>query len=320
LSIWFGDLKWYLFGSHATGEADEYSDIDVMVEGVEPKHLDEPYWVGMTKQMLESRLDAWLYHDGVLYPVTQRERAPATDPLAVAYAMQHRKYVGDTTACLVSLLRTLPEGRACTDREVFVERMQTKHRRLHLRLQEFQALQDGFSKKHVNSDKLFVVRRSKSGVFKGVTFDMLMLHQEHLLSAAQFECLTVWRDRLRHTRHHEHMAVPGKQQVAVAHEEWDEENNELSKVNASFPVIVSAAHETKDGLVIPSPRHCDRTFHALTSRLGLKKPVPGTQGFVDQFGTFYNRKAAWFLHVTLGKGEYKAHGGPVGDLYSEHLY
>lgn len=43
------------------------------------------------------------------------------------------------------------------------------------------------------------------------------------------------------------------------------------------------------------------------------------QGFVDQYGTFLDRKEAWLLAESTGQIRYRT-GLPTGTLYSEHLW
>lgn len=325
MSVWFGDLQWYLFGSHATGEADEHSDIDIMVEGVAPENLDMPYWRDMTTQLEAAGLDTWLHHEGKLFPVTGRERATAKDATAVRYALHHRRFLGDETSCLLKLKRSLPEPRACTNQNDFIARGLAKHRRLTLRLEEFRQSADSkaYAERHVMSDKLFVIYRSPSGMFQAVTINQLM-NNKGLVKQAKYEKQAVWRERLNLADLQAGKAPDAGerdlQTIPYSVVSWADENNPLQSIKAGWPRIVCAAMRTKEGWIIPSPRHCDKTFHALTSLMGLKKPVQGERGFIDQYGTFYTRADAWFLHVDLSELPYEPRGGPKGELYSEHLY
>ena len=99
-------------------------------------------------------------------------------------------------------------------------------------------------------------------------------------------------------------------------------NNELSQ-----PVIVCAAclHPTEE-LMTVGARRFDETMHqqrqAFDSRLGHTRSFAGwKQGFIDQHGTFYDRKAAMIIAKAAGqKIDMKRNGGDAGVLYSEGLY
>ncbi len=98
------------------------------------------------------------------------------------------------------------------------------------------------------------------------------------------------------------------------------------------PVIVSAAmkHPDRD-IIVCSPRHWDPTCRAVVAALNFDiKPDAASQwvqGFVDQFGVFYNRKEAYVVAYAQGQVK-RAVGGqpPLGtegveiELYSENLY
>lgn len=84
------------------------------------------------------------------------------------------------------------------------------------------------------------------------------------------------------------------------------------------PRIVCAAIKLKLGLVICGPRHFDlRMLDTIKQlRLTVKDAV---QGFVDQFGDFYTREAAWDIAKSQDQIRRDLSIGP-GTLYSEHLY
>lgn len=90
------------------------------------------------------------------------------------------------------------------------------------------------------------------------------------------------------------------------------------------PRIICAAVQFKNGLIIPSARHLDPTMHTVMKHLHpdpttrRKKYSECIQGFIDQFGKFYNRKEA---RIIAEKMEQLVPGCSSGsDLYSEDLY
>jgi hypothetical protein len=88
----------------------------------------------------------------------------------------------------------------------------------------------------------------------------------------------------------------------------------------SEPRIVCAAIKNLDGLIIPSPRHFDMICHALIKHLGIAgKHSDWEQGFIDQHGTFYSRKAA-FRVASTNSQIIRPSPYETNDLYSENLY
>lgn len=88
----------------------------------------------------------------------------------------------------------------------------------------------------------------------------------------------------------------------------------------SKPRIVCAAMVNKGGLLIPSPRHFDRTCHALLDEMGLVgKNCDWEQGFIDQHGKFYDRKAAYKIAVENNQ-IIRPSTYDTDELYSENLY
>lgn len=96
------------------------------------------------------------------------------------------------------------------------------------------------------------------------------------------------------------------------------------------PFIVSAAtiyHYQNGSEMICSPRHYDKTVHPLLDRISESyghSHFSEEQGFVDQFGKFYNRIDAWTIAETNGQIIRRV-GGDVtsagtGRLFSENLY
>lgn len=84
------------------------------------------------------------------------------------------------------------------------------------------------------------------------------------------------------------------------------------------PRIVCAAVKLKLGLIVCGPRHFDMRMRDTIQALRLT--VKGsTQGFVDQFGDFYTREAAWEIAEREGQIRRDLSCG-TGVLYSEHLY
>jgi hypothetical protein len=84
--------------------------------------------------------------------------------------------------------------------------------------------------------------------------------------------------------------------------------------------IVSAACRYQD-IIIPSPRHMDALSRDLITRiLGLNAHHVVEQGFVDQWGRFYNRQHAWDVVQWNGQPFDLKRNGPAGTLYSEGLY
>lgn len=95
--------------------------------------------------------------------------------------------------------------------------------------------------------------------------------------------------------------------------------------------IVSAAMLMDDGSVVMGIRHFSSDMRAVLRRLygtgfklfgcWLTKPYHlrvSDQGFVDQFGTFHDREAAWT--IAQAAGQIRQVTGQVGTLYSEDLY
>lgn len=88
----------------------------------------------------------------------------------------------------------------------------------------------------------------------------------------------------------------------------------------SEPLIVCAAIQLVDGLIIPSARHFDMTMRLMIVETGRKERLGGArQGFIDQHGNFYTREDA--CKIALANGQIiKRVGGDEGTLYSENLY
>jgi hypothetical protein len=97
------------------------------------------------------------------------------------------------------------------------------------------------------------------------------------------------------------------------------------------PWIVCAANLYGEVLVV-GPRHCDsvmrRQIDVLDANAFLKDCYPWKsetreiQGFIDQFGDFYNRQEAWKIAAANGQIIKRCGGDTAngGTLFSENLY
>lgn len=92
------------------------------------------------------------------------------------------------------------------------------------------------------------------------------------------------------------------------------------------PRIVCAAMQSSTGVLVIGARHCDKLMQpriAELRMLGLWKPEDDlNQGFIDQFGKYYNRVDAWKVAEAAGQ-IFRRCGGDTangGTLYSENLY
>ena len=86
------------------------------------------------------------------------------------------------------------------------------------------------------------------------------------------------------------------------------------------PRIVCAAIRHRDGRIVCGPRHFDQTMANTLEQL----PDPmdwhdAAQGFVDQFGNFLTRWAAWDIAEQRNQIVRCLDWFP-GELHSEHLY
>lgn len=84
------------------------------------------------------------------------------------------------------------------------------------------------------------------------------------------------------------------------------------------PRIVCAANRFENGPILIGARHFDQHMHIQANYMGVKGYEPHTQGFIDQYGRFYDRKQAWV--IAERNGQIIRDCGPVGELFSEHLY
>jgi len=90
-------------------------------------------------------------------------------------------------------------------------------------------------------------------------------------------------------------------------------------MSLSKPIVVCAAIKSPDGLIIPSPRHFDRTCVALLAALGIDNAQDWEQGFIDQHGTFLSRKLAHLI-ATRNSQIKRPSTYETNELYSENLY
>lgn len=104
-------------------------------------------------------------------------------------------------------------------------------------------------------------------------------------------------------------------------------------MNSLPPRIVCAAMLMQDGTIVTGIRHFSPEMRAVMLRAyGEKYHLQvAEQGFVDQFGKFYNRKEAWKLADSNGQiirptgwelnsTPRPANVGDSGVLFSENLY
>lgn len=90
--------------------------------------------------------------------------------------------------------------------------------------------------------------------------------------------------------------------------------------------VVCAANLYSDGTLVLGPRHHDAVMRAQISswthnkRMELAVEIlKESQGFIDQFGVFMDRKEALKVALESGQRIYRC-GGDDHQLYSENLY
>ena len=99
------------------------------------------------------------------------------------------------------------------------------------------------------------------------------------------------------------------------------------------PYIVCAATKMMIGdkeIIVTSPRHHDKVSHRILEHLTLNcKAKELGQGFVDQYGNFYTREAAWIVAEQNKQIKHRRGGDTylnketglyIGRLFSENLY
>lgn len=115
-----------------------------------------------------------------------------------------------------------------------------------------------------------------------------------------------------------HLVVNNNMYVVIA----GEGKKELRSL--SIPRIVCAAAKFENDIVIPSPRHFDRTYHNLFDLLNVNGALQNQhrpiQGFIDQYGCFYNRKWALSIATAAGQIDPEKKTWPINELFSEDLY
>ena len=87
------------------------------------------------------------------------------------------------------------------------------------------------------------------------------------------------------------------------------------------PRIVAAAMRMKDSSIVVGIRHFSPDMRAIMKRAYGEKDYHlqvAEQGFVDQYGAFYDREAAWI--VAEREGQIREQVSVPGTLYSENLY
>lgn len=87
------------------------------------------------------------------------------------------------------------------------------------------------------------------------------------------------------------------------------------------PRIVCAACRHED-IIIVGPRHWDATMHRTAELMRVGGKMHFEQGFISQFGDFYNREEAMLIAKTAGQtiDIERGCGGDDKELYSEGLY
>lgn len=84
--------------------------------------------------------------------------------------------------------------------------------------------------------------------------------------------------------------------------------------------IVCAAVFMHDGTIVTGVRHLSPDMrHILRKAYGMNyQSQVEKEGFIDNKGSFHDRKAAW--SVALNAGQILRNTGTDGELYSENLY
>lgn len=89
----------------------------------------------------------------------------------------------------------------------------------------------------------------------------------------------------------------------------------------SLPRIVCAAiFNDETGVMLVGPRHFDGVMRNQINSIGYAwtKRSRKRQGFIDQFGNFWDRQQAW--KIAEARGQIRQVSGTKGTLYSEDLY
>lgn len=93
-----------------------------------------------------------------------------------------------------------------------------------------------------------------------------------------------------------------------------------------LPRIVCSAVRHPKGHIVLGIRHFDSHMHAAITSLQASQPSVFAghhrweQGFVDQYGTFYDREQAFKLATERGQIQAKTGNSTSTELFSEDLY
>lgn len=108
-------------------------------------------------------------------------------------------------------------------------------------------------------------------------------------------------------------------------------SDKFKKFERGVPRIVCAANKCFDAegdehVVIGARHYCptmSKNYDALEALVGKVKSNIYEQGFIDQFGTWYNREDAWVIAKANDQIVWLCGGQRLEDdcdLYSENLY
>ncbi len=95
-------------------------------------------------------------------------------------------------------------------------------------------------------------------------------------------------------------------------------------VCAALKIPLNISHLTGE-LIVVGARHYDSLMHiaiangVIAGKWRYDDWFAADQGFIDQFGSFHHRQEAYII-ADREKQILNVDGGPVGTLYSEHLY
>lgn len=98
------------------------------------------------------------------------------------------------------------------------------------------------------------------------------------------------------------------------------------KMEMNTPYIVCAANIMPDGTMFIGARHWDELMSQQADNYLKANDKPdhfvavAEQGFIDQWGTFYDRGDAWLIAERNGQIRKTGPGFSGPDLYSENLY
>lgn len=92
----------------------------------------------------------------------------------------------------------------------------------------------------------------------------------------------------------------------------------------SQPRIVCAENRLPGGRLLVGVRHWDRLMSSQAGAVALRyteeEIATADQGFIDQFGTFYDRREAWKIAEANGQIINRRPGCEGPELFSENLY